>query len=53
MKKSSTIMLNVDVVGGKRSLTKKEELAISAYLWAKKTINKTKTATIKSSEKLA
>jgi hypothetical protein len=40
MKKSSTVMLNVDVVGGKRSLTEKEELAISDYLKTKKITKK-------------
>jgi hypothetical protein len=52
MKKGGTVILNVDVIGGKRSLTEKEEVAISTYLKAKKTKKKTKKVTKKSSAKL-
>jgi hypothetical protein len=49
--KKEHIALNVDVIGGKRSLTPKEELAISAYLQSKKTKKKTKPVSKKSSAK--
>jgi hypothetical protein len=52
MKKEVTD-LNVDVVGGRRSLTKKEELAISTYLRSKKSKKKTKTVSKKSSARSA
>jgi hypothetical protein len=52
MKKQITD-LRVDVIGGKRSLTKKEELAISAYLLPKKSQKKTKTVSKKSTAKSA
>lgn len=51
--KKENIALNVDVIGGKRSLTQKEELAISAYLQSKKTKKKSKKATKRSSGKMA
>jgi hypothetical protein len=34
--------LNVDVIGGQRTLTKEEELAITKYLQSKKTKKKAK-----------
>lgn len=52
MKKEITD-LNVDVIGGRRSLTKKEELAISTYLRSKKMKKKTKTVSKKSAAKSA
>lgn len=52
MKKQVTD-LSVDVIGGKRSLTKKEELAIIAYLRSKKSKKKTKPVSKKSAAKSA
>ena len=52
MKKQITD-LNVDLIGGKRSLTQKEELAISAYLRPKKSKKKTTPVSKKSAAKSA
>lgn len=52
MKKQITD-LNVDVIGGKRSLTQKEELAISTYLQSKKSKKKTTPVSKKSAAKSA
>ena len=40
--KKQTRELNVDVIGGQRTLTKEEELAITKYLQSKKTKKKAK-----------
>jgi hypothetical protein len=40
--KKHTRELNVDVIGGQRTLTKEEELAITKYLQSKKTKKKAK-----------
>lgn len=52
MKKQMT-ELEVDVIGVKRSLTKKEELAISAYLRSKKSKKKITPVSKKSAAKSA
>lgn len=52
MKKQITD-LNVDVIGGKRSLTQKEEMAISTYLRSKKTKKKNTLVSKKSAAKSA
>jgi hypothetical protein len=52
MKKQITD-LNVDVIGGKHSLTQKDELSISAYLRTKKSKKKTTPVSQKSAAKSA